>query len=97
MKSTAFAGEGGQRLATHNVGWAARCRYTRLRMALPRALFASLAAVALLFRSGLALADKVTVLPFTGAGTTKAETDGMRDRLCEAATDRGHTLPSSSE
>ena len=66
-------------------------------MALPRALFASLAAVALLFRSGLALADKVTVLPLTGAGTTKAETDGMRDRSREAATDRGHTLPSSSE
>lgn len=47
--------------------------------------------------SSLALADRVTVLPLSGAGVTKQELDDVRARTREGAGDKGHVLSNDAE
>lgn len=63
---------------------------------LRRLLVSGLATGALLLAKS-AFADRVTVLPLAGAGTTKEEIETLRQHLREATQDRGHVAPSDVE
>lgn len=62
-----------------------------------RRALASLFGTSALLASSLALADRVTVLPLSGAGVTKQELDDVRARTREGAADKRHALSNDAE
>jgi hypothetical protein len=66
-------------------------------MPTPARVLASFFAAAVLFVASAARADRVTVLPMTGAGVTKGEIDEVVERTRDAAKDVGHSLPAPAE
>src|SRR5262245_21513787 len=76
-----------------------RACYDRVaRMLLRRLAFVAAVFATLFFFTGVALADKVAVLPFRSSkNVPRPELEEARKWTREAVTKKGHTLPSDSE